>query len=110
MSLDSRIIDLARRAGQEVANRLPTENVMSKGSSTIPVYFDGEGKAKPISSYAGNAATATNAESAAAAEKAAKDATGNVITETYATRAAMSAKQDAMAEVTLEEIRAIFES
>lgn len=49
-------------------------NVTSKGSATIPVYFDGNAVAQPITSYSGNSATAT---------KATQDSNGNVITDTY---------------------------
>lgn len=47
------------------------------GSETVPVYVAADGTATPITSYSGNAATAT---------KATQDASGNVITSTYATK------------------------
>ena len=47
------------------------------GSETVPVYVASDGTATPITSYSGNAATAT---------KATQDASGNVITTTYATK------------------------
>ena len=50
-------------------------NVTSKGDTDTPVYFDENGVATPITAYDGTAARAT------------ADASGNVITSTYATKA-----------------------
>ena len=47
------------------------------GSESVPVYVASDGTATPITSYSGNAATATQAT---------QDASGNVITTTYATK------------------------
>lgn len=47
------------------------------GSATKPVYVDANGKVQPITSYSGNAASAT---------KATRDGNGEVIAETYATK------------------------
>ena len=55
------------------------------GSATVPVYVNASGVVAPITSYAGNAATAT---------KATQDASGNVITTTYATKTELAGKQD----------------
>lgn len=55
------------------------------GSATVPVYVNASGVVAPITSYAGNAATAT---------KATEDASGNVITTTYATKTELAGKQD----------------
>lgn len=52
----------------------PKVNVTSKGTATLPVYFDSNGVAQTITSYEGNSATAT---------KATQDGSGNVITDTY---------------------------
>lgn len=52
------------------------------GSATVPVYIDAKGQAVPITSYSGNAATAT---------KATQDAKGNVIDNTYATKSELNA-------------------
>ena len=40
----------------------PISNLASKGSETLPVYFDENGVATPISSYEGNSNTATKLE------------------------------------------------
>ena len=53
-------------------------NVTSKGNSTTPVYFDANGVAQPITSYSGNANTATQAT------KAIQDSNGKQINTTYA--------------------------
>jgi hypothetical protein len=42
----------------------PKTNVTSKGDATLPVYFDANGVAIPISSYGGNSATADKLHSA----------------------------------------------
>lgn len=55
------------------------------GSAMVPVYVNASGVVAPITSYAGNAATAT---------KATEDASGNVITTTYATKTELAGKQD----------------
>lgn len=52
-------------------------NVTSKGNSTTPVYFDANGVAQPITSYSGNANTATQAT------KAVQDKNGWQIDTTY---------------------------
>lgn len=57
------------------AHYLPISSVAGKGSASLPVYFDANGKAQPITSYEGNSATAT---------KANQDANGDVIDVTYA--------------------------
>lgn len=57
--------------------KLDKSNVVSKGSATVPVYFNSSGVATTITSYSGNSATAT---------KATQDASGNVITSTYLTK------------------------
>ena len=51
------------------------------GSATKPVYIKSDGTTAAITSYEGNAATATKAE---------QDASGNVITSTYATKTEVS--------------------
>ena len=53
-------------------------NITSKGNSTTPVYFDANGVAQPITSYSGNANTATQAT------KAIQDSNGKQINTTYA--------------------------
>ena len=53
-------------------------NITSKGNSTTPVYFDANGVAQPITSYSGNANTATQAT------KAIQDGNGRQINTTYA--------------------------
>ena len=57
------------------------------GNSTVPVYVDSSGVATAITSYSGNAATAT---------KATQDASGNVITSTYATKEELAKKQNTL--------------
>ena len=52
------------------------------GSATKPVYVDANGKVQPITSYSGNAASAT---------KATQDGNGKVIAETYATKEELNA-------------------
>lgn len=52
-------------------------NSTSKGNSTTPVYFDANGVAQPITSYSGNANTATQAT------KAIQDSNGKQIDTTY---------------------------
>lgn len=47
---------------------------VSVGGETVPVYFDADGKPQAITSYSGNAASATKAE---------QDGKGNVIADTY---------------------------
>ena len=51
------------------------------GSATVPVYVDADGVATAITSYGGNAASAT---------KATQDGNGKVIADTYATKTALS--------------------
>lgn len=57
----------------DVAKAAALDSV-SVGGTTVPVYFNAEGKPEAITSYSGNAATATKAE---------QDGDGNVITKTY---------------------------
>lgn len=58
----------------QIDSKEPKSNVTSKGTATLPVYFDSNGVAQTITSYQGNSATAT---------KATQDGSGNVITDTY---------------------------
>ena len=58
--------------------KLDKSNVKSKGNITTPVYFDANGVAQPITSYSGNANTATQAT------KAIQDSNGKQINTTYA--------------------------
>ena len=55
------------------------------GSATVPVYVNSSGVATPITSYSGNAASAT---------KATQDGNGKVIADTYATKTELAKKQD----------------
>ncbi|MCR5260647.1 MAG: phage tail protein [Candidatus Gastranaerophilales bacterium] len=64
----------------------PIAKVISKGSASLPVYFDSNGEAQTISSYQGNAATATYANAARISAYAEADENGRNIKNTYATR------------------------
>lgn len=61
----------------DVAKAAALDSV-SVGGATVPVYFNAEGKPEAITSYSGNAATATKAE---------QDGNGNVIASTYVKKA-----------------------
>lgn len=58
-------------------SKLNKTNATSKGNTTTPVYFDSSGVAQPITSYSGNANTATQAT------KAIQDGNGKQINTTY---------------------------
>lgn len=56
---------------------------ISTGSESVPVYINEEGIATAITSYSGNASSAT---------KATQDGSGNVITDTYLTKTELSTR------------------
>lgn len=56
---------------------------INTGSDTVPVYINSEGVATAISSYSGNASSAT---------KATQDGSGNVITDTYLTKTELNTR------------------
>lgn len=95
-SADAATSALANKQDKATAVKV-TESGTAVGSATVPVYVDSTGLVKVITSYSGKAASATEADSAA---KATADASGNVITSTYATKSelttGLSGKQDTL--------------
>ena len=92
---------------QQIGTRAPDSTAVkvaiagtAVGDATHPVYVNASGVATKIDKVAAaatadTATTATTATSATSATKATQDASGNVITTTYATKTELNAKADA---------------
>ncbi len=84
---------IGTRAPDSTAVKVATAGT-AVGDATHPVYVNASGVATKIDKVAA-AATADTATSATSATKATQDASGNVITTTYATKTELNAKADA---------------